>query len=125
MTNFNQRETLDFFIPPNTCKNVPTVFELQSGFLKTLEPLLSQIAADIHIFNSLHPRTNNLEYDCTPHEGTDFSNFLGDMFNYLPPSAHIQCCNSDPGSGAFMTPDTGSGPGSQTYIFESLVTFFG
>jgi hypothetical protein len=37
------------------------------------------------------------------------------------------------GSGAFMTPDSGSGigfflisdPGHQTYIFESLMAFFG
>ncbi len=38
----------------------------------------------------------------------------------------------DPGSGAFLTPDPGSGlqkflpdPGSQTYISESLMTIFG
>jgi hypothetical protein len=39
---------------------------------------------------------------------------------------------ADPGSGAFLTPGSGIGfsesrisdPGSQTYIFESLVTIF-
>ncbi len=122
MTNLNQRETLGLFVSPNTWKNVRTVIELPSGVLKTLEPFLSQIAA---VFNSLRPTSNNLEYDCTPQDGTDFSNFLGDMFNYLPPSSHIRCCRSDPRSGAFMTPDTGSDPGSQTYIFESLMTIFG
>ncbi len=117
MTNFNQRETLRFLIPPNMCKNVRTVSELPSGFLKTLEPFLSQIAADIHI--SLWPRSNNLGYDCTPH-----LNLSGDMFNYLPPSSHIQCCRS--GSGIRCLFDPGSRiPDSKPIFLRALWQCFG
>jgi hypothetical protein len=59
---------MDSFSLQNRSKSVRAVFKLQNGFLKTLEPFLSQIsriAADIHIFNSLRPTSNNLEYDCT------------------------------------------------------------
>jgi hypothetical protein len=41
-----------------------------------------------------------------------------------------QCCGSDPGSGAFLTPGSGiwnrffPDPGSQTHSFDSLVIMF-
>jgi hypothetical protein len=58
--------------------------------------------------------------------------------NLLGLDLHCSVADPDPGFGAFLTPGSGirnrffpdpgpriSDPGSQTHIFESLVTFFG
>jgi hypothetical protein len=56
----------------------------------------------------------------------------------MPPVVQINVADPDPGSGAFLTPGSGirclfdpwirdrffPDPGSQTHIFESLVTIF-
>ena len=50
---------------------------------------------------------------------------------YVLVSVVASVADSDPGSGVFLTPGSGirnrffPDPGSQTHIFESLVTYFG